>query len=237
MHKYELSIAIPFYNEEDNIENVVKNLVGELSRNRIDYELVLVNNGSSDSTHKIIENLKKTNFRIRYINIKENHGYGWGIINGLNAANGKFIGFIDGDNQVSPRSVSNAYNKIKEYDAVLCITKRSKRPRKLMRKIASIGYNLILNALFFTNFWDINSKPKIIKQEFYKQLHLYSKDWFVDTEILLKARHKKFKIIEVPIIYKERTKGKSKIKLNIVKELVADIIKFIFHSRFKKTLK
>ncbi len=234
MHNYELSITIPFYNEEDNIKNVVKNLERELNKSKINYELILVNNGSSDSTPKIIENLKRGNSRIKQINITKNHGYGFGVITGLNEAKGEYIGFIDGDNQIASRQVIKAYNAIKGTDAALCITKRSKRPKNFIRKIASIGYNTLLNVLFFTNFWDINSKPKFIKQEFYKQLAPYSKDWFLDTEIVLKTKRKNFKIIEVPVIYKERTKGKSKIKSDIIKELLADIIKFIFYSRFKK---
>ena len=227
MHKYDLSIAIPFYNEQDNIKSVAENLARELNKSKINYELILVNNGSSDLTSKIIENLRKNNPRIKQINIAKNQGYGWGIINGLNAAKGEFIGFIDGDDQVSPGHVIEAYSKIKEADADLCITKRSKRPSRFVRKIASIGYNAILNTLFFTSFWDINSKPKILKQKFYKQLNLYSKDWFIDAEIVLKAKRKNLKIIELPVIYKERAKGKSKIKSSIIKELLGDIIKFI----------
>ena len=84
--KYELSIAIPFYNEEDNIKSVVKSLENELNKSRIDYELILINNGSSDSTPKIIEKLRKNNPRIKQVNIAKNQGYGFGIISGLNAA-------------------------------------------------------------------------------------------------------------------------------------------------------
>ena len=226
MHKYELSIAILFYNEQDNIRNVVRSLLMELNKNKVNYELILVNNGSSDSTPRIIENIRKSNPRIKQINIKKNQGYGYGVISGLNAAKGEYIGFIDGDGQVSPRYAIDAYNKIKDAGAGLCITKRSKRPERYIRKIASIGYNSILNSLFFTHFWDINSKPKIIKQKFYKQLNLYSKDWFIDAEIVLKARRKNLKIIELPVIYRERSKGKSNIKSSIIKELLGDIIKF-----------
>ena len=92
-----------------------------------------------------------------------------------------------------------------------------------------------LFSLYLKNFRDVNSKPKLIKQKFYKQLTLYSKKWFIDAEIVLKAKRKNFKIIEVPVISKERTKGKSKIKSSIIKELLADIMKYIFYSRFKKT--
>jgi len=228
MYKYELSIVIPFYNEEENIKNVVNSLVNELNRNKINYELILVNNGSSDSTKQIIEHLRKKNIRIKQVDIQKNLGYGWGIINGLNTAKGSYIGFIDGDNQVHPQYLIDAYNKIKKTNAAICITRRLKRPNNFRRQFASIGYNTLINILFFPNVWDINSKPKVIQQKFYKELCLSSKDWFIDTEIVLKAKRKKFKIVEIPIIYNKRRKGKSKVKFAIVKEFLQNISRFLF---------
>ena len=184
----ELSIAVPFYNEEGNVAEVAEGLARELEKNKIDYEIVLINNGSTDSTPKIINKLRGKNPKLKQLDIIKNIGYGNGIVNGLNAAKGKYIGFLDGDNQVHPKFVVEAYNKLKNSNAALCMTKRSIRNDGLMRKIASLGYNSILNILFLTNVRDVNSKPKILNNKFYKELNLYSKDWFIDTEIVLKSK-------------------------------------------------
>lgn len=231
MSKYELSVAIPFYNEESNVRDVVKSLASEFNKNKISYELILVNNGSKDSTLRIIGELKRGNQRIKQINIPKNKGYGWGIINGLNAAKGEYIAYIDGDNQVHPKFLVKAYNKIKQADAAVCTTRRVNREESIARKIASIGYNSIVNIFFHTNVNDINSKPKIIKQKFYKELGLSSKDWFIDTEIMAKAKNKGMKVVEVPIRCKERLKGSSKVNFGVVVELLADAIKHKFNSR------
>ena len=226
MYKYQLSIVIPFYNEEDNVRDVVENLEKEVKKNKINYELILVNNGSDDSTPQIIKDLKKRNPTIKQVNIQKNQGYGWGIINGLNIARGEYIGYVDGDNQIHPKFIIDAYNKLKETNAILCITRRLNRKAGFIRKIASIGYNTIVNILFLTKVKDVNSKPKFIKHKFYKELKLSSKDWFIDTEIVLKAKNNGFKFIEIPVRYNERKKGKSKVRISILKELLFNIIRY-----------
>ena len=228
MYKYQLSIAVPFCNEEDNVRDVVGNLEKEFKKNKINYELILVNNGSYDSTPSIIEHLKKGNSRIKQVNIQKNQGYGWGVINGLNIARGKYIGYVDGDNQTHPKFIIDAYNKLKETNAILCITRRLNRKDGFLRKIASIGYNTLVNMLFLTKVKDINSKPKLINQKFYKELDLLSKDWFIDTEIVVKAKSKGLKIVEVPIRYGNRMKGKSKVKFSTTFELLFDAMKYRF---------
>jgi glycosyltransferase involved in cell wall biosynthesis len=231
MDKYELSIAIPFYNEEGNIENVAKSLASELKNSNVNYELILVDNGSSDSTLEIIKRLKRSNPRIKLVHVPKNQGYGWGIIQGLDTAKGKYIGFIDGDDQVHPKYLIQAYNKIRETNSILCITRRLKRPSNLFRQAASLGYNALLNILFFLGVPDVNSKPKIMLQKFYKQLSLSSKDWFIDTEIILKAKRKNFKIAQVPVIYYERKEGKSNVRLSIIKEFLSNILKYLFNTK------
>ena len=226
MHEPELSMVIPFYNEEGNVIDVVSGLISEFKNNNIDYELILVNNGSCDSTSKIIDKLKNNNPRIRNLDITKNKGYGHGIINGLDIAKGRYIGFIDGDNQVHPKHAVNAYNKIKETKAAVCISKRFRRGDVFIRKIASFFYNSIINFLFLTNITDINSKPKIIDHKFYKELKISSKDWFIDTEILLKSKRKNYKIVEIQVMHKKRLKGKSNVKLNVVIEFFLNIIKY-----------
>lgn len=235
MSKYELSVAIPFYNEESNVRDVVKDLVSEFNKNKINYELILVNNGSKDSTPKIIKELKSENRRIKQVNIPKNQGYGWGVISGLNAARGDYLAYIDGDNQVHPKFLIKAYNKIKDANAAICTTIRVNRKGTIIRKIASAGYNSIVNMLFLTNVRDINSKPKIIKQKFYKELKLSSKDWFIDTEIMAKAKNNGMKVVEMAIRCKERLKGKSNVNFGIVIELLADTIKYKFNSRNEKS--
>ncbi len=228
MYKYDLSLAIPFYNEEDNVEDVVNGLGKELNQNKINYELILVNNGSSDSTPKIIKNLKKINSRIKQVNIKKNEGYGWGIINGLQAAKGKYIGYVDGDNQVHQKYIVHAYNKLMATDAAICLTRRLNRKEGFTRKIASIVYNLIVSTLFFIKVSDINSKPKIIRRKYYEDMRPSSKGWFIDTEIVLRAKNKGFKFVEIPVNYANRKKGKSKVNFGITKELLFDIIRYRF---------
>lgn len=225
MYKYELSIVIPFYNEEENVADVVSGLNMELSKNKINYEMVLVNNGSTDNTQVIIKSFRNKNNRIKQIDISLNEGYGWGIMNGLDASRGEYIGFIDGDNQVGPEQVILAFNAIRKSNADICISRRNNRQDNLKRKLISRLYNIMLNLTFLLNLKDVNSKPKLMRSKIYKDMEISSKDWFIDTEMLIKAKKMNCRIVEIPIRHNQRMKGKSKVKFMVIAEFLSNIIK------------
>ncbi|MBA7715899.1 Poly-beta-1,6-N-acetyl-D-glucosamine synthase [subsurface metagenome] len=87
------SLVIPFYNEEKNVREVISGLSDTLERSSIDYELVLVNNGSTDKTPQILESLAKEKpDAIKVVHVSVNQGYGGGIINGLKRVSEEYVG-------------------------------------------------------------------------------------------------------------------------------------------------
>lgn len=106
------SIIIPIYNLECYIERTILNI---LNQNFLDYELILVNDGSTDETFNIINNIAKKNDKIKTIN-KENGGVSSARNLGLKKANGKYIYFLDGDDKIENDLLSNAYSKLKNND-------------------------------------------------------------------------------------------------------------------------
>ncbi len=223
---YELSLVIPFYNEESNVKKVVQEIVDNFNLNKINYEIIAVDNGSTDGTRKIIKGLNKSNPRIKLSIVRKNIGYGNGIISGINQANGNFIGYHWGDGQVPSKYITEVFNKIKEGDYHLGKITRIYREYSLTRKIASNFYNTFFPLLFGVNSKDINGCPKIMKGSLLKNLELESKDWFIDAEIMIKAKRNKFKLVEVPAEYKKRTGGKSKVRSNVILEFLRNMIRF-----------
>ena len=223
---HDLSLVIPFYNEEDNVERVIQEIIREFYLNKIDYEIVAVNNGSTDDTEKILNKLNKLNPRIKISVVVKNTGYGNGIITGINQAGGNFIGYHWGDGQVPPKYITEIFYKMKKGNYDLGKITRIHREYSLTRKIVSKFFNILFPLLFGVNSKDINGCPKIMKGELLKSLKLESKDWFLDAEIMIKAKRKKYKMLELPAEYRKRTGGKSKVRLYTLLELLKNIIRF-----------
>jgi glycosyltransferase involved in cell wall biosynthesis len=224
----ELSIAIPFYNEEENVADVLKEVSKELKNNNINYELIAVNNGSIDKTKDIIKSFIKKDSNIKLVDIKKNIGYGFGITSGLNKASGKYIGYMWGDKQIESKVITEVFKRLKEKNLDVCKIKRIKRGDGILRKIQSKFYNYLLDLIFAIKTDDINGCPKIMKKEVYKNLNLQSKDWFIDTELMIKLHKRNCKIDEIPVIFKKREKGKSNIKITTIFEFIRNLLKYKF---------
>ncbi len=226
IYNHELSLVIPCYNEEKNIGKEATELVNELTSSNIDFELILVDNGSYDDTARILNDLAKRCPQIKVVTVKKNEGYGWGIINGLKNCNGSYVGFLCADGQISPKDVIKVFKKLKSEDLDLCKVRRIKRYDGLYRLFLSKSYNFLFKFFFPVPTNDVNGTPKIMKYNCYNKLNISSKDWFIDTEIMIKAKIFGFKIGEVPVEFKKREKGKSNIKFTIVFEFIRNLIRY-----------
>lgn len=222
----ELSIVIPFYNEEKNAKKVIEDIVVCMEKNLISYEIIGVDNGSIDKTGEILREVSINNHNIKAVNISKNIGYGFGISSGLKEAKGRYIGFIWGDNQLPAESIIKVFEKLKRENLDFCKTERIKRYDGKFRKIQSFFYNNLVSILFFKKLRDINGCPKIMKTEVYKNLNIESNDWFIDCEIVLKACKNNYKIGSVPIIFEKRKEGKSNVGLFTAFEFLKNIIKY-----------
>ncbi len=223
-----LSITMPFFNEGKIVLSTVKKLKKELDGNNIDYELVLINNGSSDDTDLYIKKLVKSNKRFKRVFVEKNQGYGWGIINGLKSCTGDYVGFIDGDGQIRPKDVVSCYNYLIEHPKTqVCKGKREKKHGSIQRIISSHSFDLLFSLFFLKYIKDINAKPKVMKKELLQGFNLKSKGWFIDPEILIKSIRKKAKIESVKVVVETRTGEK---KTNVKPTIIIDfIIKLIQH--------
>jgi len=230
------SLVLPMYNEEAIIQNVVRELEETFEREHLDYQLVIVNNGSRDKTEDILKTLAKKNPRIKPVHITVNEGYGWGVTSGLNNADGDIIGFVDGDGQVPPADILRVYHGFDNQMQIFCKGIRYNRGDRWKRILASFSYNAIFKVLFLTTARDINGKPKLFKKDFYKTLHLESKDWFIDPEIIIKTLHKGYKPKEITVHFDERKKGKSNVKLQTIIEFSKNLMKWRLALWTKKKL-
>ncbi len=226
----DLSIVILCYHSGKTIESFFTELESLLTDAAIDYEIVLVANDfahSKDQTMEIVKKLAKGKPRIKTVCKIKQGMMGWDMIQGLNAATGRYICVIDGDGQFPIESILKVYSKIKDANYDLVKTYRDERFDGLYRSIISGVYNFLFRILFpGLNSKDINSKPKIMTREVYSKMDLQADDWFIDAEIMIHARELKLRIAEIPIIFSANESRKSFVRFGAIAEFIYNLIKY-----------
>jgi len=224
--KPEVSITIPIYNEESGIEETVINLVGVFKKEKVNYELVLVNHGSSDNTQKILERLAKKNERLNVINLEKNLSYGGGIQYGFEHSNGDYIGFTCADEEVSAEDVFKIYDKLRHSDFDVSKSRRMDRKDGLFRKFTSFVFNSLISIRFNLRLNDINGYPIFMKRKLFPSVKTKETAYLFNLDFLRNMKGAGYKIIEIPITHHERKKGKSYMKLSRIFEMALGFIRY-----------
>ena len=226
MKNPDVSLVMPCYNEEVAIKETAPKLISVFKQDGIDIELVLVNNGSIDKTGEVIDDLIRRGYPIRKVDLKKNQGYGGGILEGLNQCRAPIIGYLCADGQVSAEDALMAFRLIKgRENRTITKIRRRFRQDSWKRKTVSIFYNGLMQILFGgLGAIDINGSPKIFSRKNYGAMELASKDWFLDPEIIIKAKYLDLRTIEVDVEGHRRKGGTSNVNLATCFEFVKNIL-------------
>lgn len=200
-----LSVFFPAYNEEENIGKVVAEAVSFLDNNVKDYEIIIVNDGSTDRTGEIADQLAKDS-KIRVVHHNEKKGYGKALATGFKSATKKFVFYTDSDKQFDIQELANFIPFANDHDLV--VGYRKKRNDTFTRKLTSKVYNFISNNYLGLRIKDCNCAFKLCRRDIFDNIKLNTKR-SVDVELLAKARKNNLEIKQVPVGHFERKKGKS----------------------------
>lgn len=218
----ELSIFFPFWNEEKNIEPVVTKAILVAKEIANKWELIIVDDGSSDKTLKIAERLASEHKNLTVISHKSNRGYGAALQAGFENAQYSYVVFNDGDGQFDFSEVTRFVEKIDKTDIV--IGYRKKRKDQPVRHIL-MNLLKIWDFVFFGFYHrDIDCGFKMFKSSsLNKILPLHSEGAMITTEILAKAHRAKLKIEQVevthfPRIYGDQSGGNLRVVLRAIFE-------------------
>lgn len=225
---YDVSIVIPAYNEEKRIEETLKTIISYLKRKNFTSEVIIVNDGSNDSTAKIVERYTKKQQNWKLINLQKNKGKGFAVKTGVLAAVGKFILFSDADGAAPIEELDKLLKYIKEYDIVIGSRKiRSpdfQKTQPIYRRIIS-RFGGILTSTLIKNIKDTQCGFKLMnhavaKDIFKKQkIHRYG----FDIEMLAIAQHYNYTISEIPIKWIHIDSS----KFNPIKDTIRTLREFI----------
>jgi len=202
----ELSIFFPFWNEEKNVENVVKKAIPIAKKVAEKWEIIIVDDGSSDNTLKIANRLARENKNVVVATHQPNRGYGAALREGFDSARYNTIVFTDGDLQFDFSQVNKFLDKIDKADMV--IGYREKRIDHPVRHVLMMLLKIWDFVFFRIYFKDIDCGFKMFKREgLNKILPLKSEGAMITTEILAKAKKAKLKIIQVKVTHFPRKYG------------------------------
>lgn len=192
-----LSLILPVFNEENSIEIVLKEALSFLRKSFKKYEIIIVNDGSSDHSADMIKDIAKDNPHIVVLTHKKNIGYGHAVRTGIRGASLDYIFIMDADGQFKIKDFSLIESFILENDMVIGYRKRRNDPpfRVLLGKI----FTWIINHYYRLNYKDINCAFKLMKRISLQVLDLRINGPLINAEILIKAKRDGLKIKETPI--------------------------------------
>jgi glycosyltransferase involved in cell wall biosynthesis len=208
-----ITVFYPMYNEELYIKRAVdaaKEIcdlmlkIGDIP----DYEILLIDDASTDSTPRIAEELANQDKRIRVIHHEKNRGLGGALKTGFYNAKMDVILYSDIDLPFDMMELKKAYRLMRYYEADIVAAFRFDRTGEgLRRLIYSYVYNTLIKLLFHIRVKDVNFSFKLVKKEVFNYVHLKSEGSFIDAELLIKAQRYGFKIIQFGTNYFPRTRG------------------------------
>lgn len=226
-----LSLVLPVWNGEGFIAEVVRDIEGVLEEAQIDYELLLVENGSVDKSLEVIRKLSRKNPRCRVV-IRPK-GYGSAVIGGLKEATKELVGYMPSDGQIDPDGLTRLLKIWEERIYDLVKIRRLERESAL-RKLNSHCFNLIARFLFGLKVKDINGSPKIFLRKFVPKLGLKSLGNLVDLELLAKAKRLHWRIGETESKSLPRAGGKSHVNLFVSFQFFLEMIRLRFDPALMK---
>lgn len=221
-----ISVFFPAYNEEENIENTVKKAVKVLNDKFDQWEIIIVNDGSTDSTGKIADKLSSKNKNISVIHHSPNRGYGGAFKSGLYAAKYPWITFTDADGQFDFSEITNFTARQKETNADLVVGYYKKRQVKKSVILTSKMWEVLVYIMFGLHVRDIDCGFKLIKKEVVDKIPKLESERgaFISSEFLIKAKKAGAKIVEIPITHYPRAGGKPTGRnLNVILQSFKDL--------------
>jgi glycosyltransferase involved in cell wall biosynthesis len=206
-----LSFFFPALNEEHHVEAVVRDALAVLPRFADDIEVTVIDDGSTDRTGQIADDLARGDARVRVVHHGTRRGYGGAVRSGLVSATKEFIFFTDGDRQFEIADIGRLIDAIDGVDAVMGY--RLKRRDPARARFVAWVYNRVISVLFFGGFRDVDCAFKLFRREVFVRVPLErvrSNGAFFSAEMLITLRRAGVRTRQVGVPHHPRTAGKAK---------------------------
>ncbi len=206
-----LSLIIPCYNEAANLPLLLDRCS---SLREFNIEVVLVDNGSTDNTSDVLQNLMPNYPHCRCVRVPVNQGYGYGILSGLRAANGDLLAWTHADMQTDPKDVLRGLEIFKSHSNSDIFVKGQRMKRPLADVLFTIGMSIFETLLLRTRLWDINAQPNMFPRAFFESWVNPPHDFSLDLYVYFTARSQDLPVYRFPVEFGERAHGISHWNIN-----------------------
>ena len=233
--KTEISVILPVYNEEDKIEKTIRLTDFVMKNLGRKYEIIIVDDGSTDATRLRIINYTKTKNHIKLLTHEENFGKGRALRDGFKCAKGDIIIYIDGDLDISPLQIPQYVNAVLSGNDLVIASKwhpDSCVSMHLARKFLNCVFNVLVKLLLRLRYRDTQTGLKAFKRKKIEKIlpKFFVDGYAFDVELLSVAKHYGLKVAELPVeamIY-------DNISFNEILNMLIDILKISYRLRISK---
>ncbi len=206
--KPSITVFFPCYNEEENVEKQTRDVARVLSEITDDYEVLIVDDGSSDRTGEIADRLAREDGHVRVIHHPYNLGYGNALKRGFKDASKDLVLYTDGDNQFDINDIKKMLPLMKE-GVDMVVGYRADRKDRPLRKFVSHVYNFIIRIIFGLKVRDIDCAFKLFRRSVFDRINIKSERFLIDTEILVRSKRAGMTMVETGVQHLPRMLGKS----------------------------
>lgn len=220
-----LSVVVPVYNEEGNIYKLHLEIKQVCEQAGYDYEIIFINDGSSDRTDLICKTLRP----LKYIRFRRNFGQTAAMDAGIKAATKEFIATLDGDGQNDPADIPKMLDYLLEKDYDVVSGWRRNRKDTLGKRFISRGANALRYLLVHDGIHDSGCSLKIYRRECFKGINLYGEQHrFIPAILQIKG----FKVGEMVVNHRPRTSGRTKYNWHRTIKGFVDMISIWFWNKY-----
>lgn len=225
MNLKSLSVFMPAFNEEDSIASTVENAVKVLKTLGVDWEILVINDGSKDNTAQEVKKLETKYPNVRLVNHESNKGYGHALKTGFREAKYPWVAFVDSDGQFDFAEIKKFIDKTDEADLILGY--RLNRADPFQRRIFTWGWKMLAMVFLGLNVKDYSCGFKLIKKKVIEDISpIESEEKVTQIEMLIKAKKKGYKFAEVGVRHYPRTAGvPTGANMSVVLKSFTDLLK------------
>ena len=222
---YKISVVVPVYNEEGNVEALHKEIKEVCEANHYTYEIIFINDGSSDRTDEICRTLKP----LKYIKMRQNFGQTAAMDAGIKAAQHDYIVTMDGDRQNNPADIPKMLEYMNENDLDVVSGWRKNRKDSPMKKFVSRGANLLRHMIVHDGIHDSGCSLKVYRKECFEGMNLYGEQHrFIPALLKIKG----FTVGEIVVDHRARTAGVTKYNWHRTVKGFVDMISVWFWNKY-----
>ena len=225
----DLSVVIPVYNEEENVEPLVEEIQAAVEPLKRPYEIILIDDGSQDQTFAVLRRLHKHYPCLRVIRLKRNFGQTAALAAGLSHANGDVVVMMDGDGQNDPRDIPALLAELDRGSDLVCGWRHTRRDPWLSRRLPSLLANGLISWATQVKLHDYGCTLKAMRKEVAKSLRLYGE---MHRFIPAIAYDRGARISELKVNHRPRLRGQSKYGITRTLRVILDLLTVKFLSSY-----